>query len=166
MELPFKCSIWLNSENIQTEGRKILPQILDIEPIMGNYRTIFEVHNPALILAAKRSRMRLDQYLSTLFNLAYSREYAYRDLCCSKFNGTPEVVIPGIGRVDVLTADKIIEVKDIRLWKGAIGQILVYSQFYPNHQPTIALTPNPKNRYEIGTIKQICEKLGIEVIEL
>ncbi len=166
MELPIKCSVWLESPNIETVGKKILPQVLDIEPIMGKHRTIIEVNNPTLITAAKRSRMRLDQYLSTLFNLAYAAEFAYRDMCQSKYGGEIEVPIPGVGRIDLLTSDRVIEVKRESRWKSALGQILSYGEYYPNHIPTLALTPDSKSRYDPETIEKICNKFGVEVMYL
>ena len=166
MELPIKCSVWLESPNIEVEGKKILPQIIDIEPIMGSHRKIIEVHNPTIIAASRRSRMRLDQYLSTLFNLAYAKEFAYRDMCQYKYGGKTEVTVPGIGRIDVLTDDRVIEVKNIQTWKGGLGQVLSYSEFYPNHTPTLALTPNSKSNYSPELIEKICNKFGVEVVFL
>ena len=166
MKLPIKCSIWLNSKNIQTEGKKILPQILDIDPIMGSHREIIEINNPTLLIAARKSKMRLDQYLSTLFNLAYISETAYQKLCAEKFKGDREITIPGVGRIDVLCSDRVIEVKNIRHWKGGLGQVLSYGVFYPEHKLTLALTPDSKNCYKEEVINKVCNKYGVEVIYL
>lgn len=43
------------------------------------------------------------------------------------------------GRIDLLTTAQIIEIKEIKGWKGAIGQILVYSYYYPSHEKRIHL---------------------------
>jgi hypothetical protein len=46
------------------------------------------------------------------------------------------------GRIDILTATEIIEVKTARNWKHALGQILVYGKHYPYHQKRIHLYGN------------------------
>ena len=51
-------------------------------------------------------------------------------------NGQREVNTP-CGRIDILTKEQIIEVKEYKGWKAALGQILVYSNFYPEHQRRI-----------------------------
>jgi hypothetical protein len=43
------------------------------------------------------------------------------------------------GKIDILTDLEIIEVKEYRLWKSALGQILAYSYFYPDKQKRIHL---------------------------
>ena len=166
MEFPIKSNVWLESPNIKTEGKVIKPQILNIKPIVGRFKSTIEISNPTILTAAKRSRMRLDQYLSTLFNLAYAKEFAYRDMCQEMYGGQTEVPIPGVGRIDVLTSDRIIEVKALSKFKHSIGQVLVYSEYYPNHKPTIALTPDSKSKYDPEMIETICNKLGIDVIFL
>ena len=48
-------------------------------------------------------------------------------------NGTvkTEIYTPS-GYVDILTEDEIIEVKNARDWKNAIGQLLAYNNFFPD----------------------------------
>ena len=43
------------------------------------------------------------------------------------------------GFIDLLTDSEIIEIKDGRNWKHAVGQILIYSLDYPNHNKRIHL---------------------------
>ena len=45
----------------------------------------------------------------------------------------------GVGFIDLLTSDKIVEVKQINNWKHAIGQVNCYGMYFPNHQKTIVL---------------------------
>ena len=47
------------------------------------------------------------------------------------------VVSTKLGVIDILTNDKIIEITEIKYWKSALGQILIYSRFYPNHKKCI-----------------------------
>lgn len=44
-----------------------------------------------------------------------------------------------VGKIDILTEREIIEVKKASAWKSAVGQILVYGHYYPNHQKRIHL---------------------------
>lgn len=48
------------------------------------------------------------------------------------------------GVIDLLTDSEVIEVKDLSAWKCALGQILIYSEYYPSHSKRIHLfSPNP-----------------------
>ncbi|MGK7879490.1 MAG: hypothetical protein AB4060_05245 [Crocosphaera sp.] len=65
-------------------------------------------------------------------------ESYYRDKLARQLNGETEVTTPA-GRINILTSTEIIEVKYIDKWKDAIGQIIAYGQYYPNHQKRIHL---------------------------
>ena len=56
----------------------------------------------------------------------------------SQENGTREVTCR-FGRVDVLTATEVIEVKRVADYKGAIGQVICYAREFPSHKPRIHL---------------------------
>ena len=43
------------------------------------------------------------------------------------------------GFIDLLTDTEIIEIKKGKNWKQAIGQILIYSSYYPKHTKRIHL---------------------------
>lgn len=60
-----------------------------------------------------------------------TEEY-YRDKIAEKLRGKTEVKTL-VGNIDVLTDSEVIEVKNIRYWKSALGQVLAYSSFYPLH---------------------------------
>jgi hypothetical protein len=65
----------------------------------------------------------------------------------TELGGQTEVVT-AIGRIDLLTETEIIEVKQVSDWKAALGQILTYSGFFPEHTKRIHLfgdcTPQKK----------------------
>lgn len=44
-----------------------------------------------------------------------------------------------VGYIDLLTNDEIIEIKEGSCWKHAVGQVLMYAVYYPNHQRRIHL---------------------------
>ncbi|MBC1220961.1 hypothetical protein GNF10_25400 [Nostoc sp. UCD121] len=76
-------------------------------------------------------------------------------------NPVMEVNTPA-GKIDILTIHEIIEVKNVLGWKSAIGQILIYGHYYPNHQKRIHLfgqcCSNTKQ-----LIKFHCDELNIQV---
>ena len=66
------------------------------------------------------------------------------------------------GNIDILTTNEIIEVKKIESWKHAVGQVLVYSYYYPSHQKRIHLYGETQESF-LKMIKQHCKKLKILV---
>jgi hypothetical protein len=74
-------------------------------------------------------------------------EYQVVQKLKDKLGGQTEVVT-AIGRIDLLTETEIIEVKQVSDWKAALGQILTYSAFFPEHTKRIHLfgdcTPEKK----------------------
>ena len=69
------------------------------------------------------------------------RESWYRDKLAKSLGAQTEVQTVD-GRIDILTAREIVEVKTARNWKHALGQILVYGKHYPYHQKRIHLYGN------------------------
>lgn len=66
------------------------------------------------------------------------------------------------GRIDVLTPLELIEVKKIKHWKAAIGQVLVYSAYYPQHKKRIHLYGVAHSSL-VTIIKTHCDRLNIRV---
>jgi len=66
------------------------------------------------------------------------------------------------GRIDILTETEIIEVKEYKVWKSALGQILAYSYFYPDKQKRIHLFNIQKNT-NIELIIQIYKKYDVSL---
>ena len=75
--------------------------------------------------------------------------------------GTREVPVPG-GKIDLLTKTQIIEVKKASKCTQALGQILVYSIFYPNHQKRVHLF-GKANYKLIEAFEEQCKLLNIIV---
>jgi len=65
-----------------------------------------------------------------------------------KLNGQLEVVTQ-CGKIDIVTNTEIIEVKEYKLWKHALGQILVYGYYYPNKNKRIHLFNCKNNNMNI-----------------
>jgi len=65
-------------------------------------------------------------------------EKAIQKKLAKRLNAQVEVNTP-IGKIDLLTSKEVIEVKDIKNWKSAVGQVLMYGNYYPSHQKRIHL---------------------------
>jgi predicted DNA-binding protein YlxM (UPF0122 family) len=65
-------------------------------------------------------------------------ETTIRNRMKEELGGAIEVIIP-VGRIDLLTDTEIIEIKEINDWKEALGQVLAYSSFFPQHSKRIHL---------------------------
>lgn len=87
------------------------------------------------------------------------RERAVSDKLAQTEGGCREVWVP-TGLVDVVTADEVIEVKHYRLWKAAIGQVLLYHQDLPHLKPRIHLYGDVDAQAR-ATIRRYCQRLGI-----
>jgi len=66
------------------------------------------------------------------------------------------------GRIDILTPDEIIEVKNVRSWKKAIGQLFVYSKYFPEKHLRIHLF-GKSNAIILEKIIKSCHYLKISV---
>jgi len=76
-------------------------------------------------------------------------------------NGEMEVKAGDSGRIDILTADEIIEVKPVNLFKGAVGQLLFYKDYFEGRQLRLHIYGKPiKNFLEIY---EVCQKNNIKL---
>jgi len=73
----------------------------------------------------------------------------------------------GCGFIDLLTPTHVIEVKKLKHWKHALGQVLAYGFLYPKHQREIVLFASQQEieekNDEILILKKICEGHGVIV---
>jgi DNA-binding transcriptional ArsR family regulator len=94
-------------------------------------------------------------------------ESQIRDSLKSQLGGLTEVKTPA-GRIDLLTETEIVEVKRICDWKSALGQVLAYSAFYPEHRKRLHLFGSAKDEGKIADIANSClafeVSIGFEVV--
>jgi hypothetical protein len=83
----------------------------------------------------------------------------YRDRLADKLNGKIEVQTEA-GRIDILTASEVIEVKNASGWKSAIGQIKSYGRYYPRHKMRVHLF-GKLTESKLKTVTAVCESEGI-----
>jgi hypothetical protein len=84
----------------------------------------------------------------------------YRDKLARELGGKIEVHIDKVGRIDVLTKTEIIEVKNTKGWKSAIGQIKSYGKYYPKHKMRIHLF-GKLTESKLETIQALCNQEGV-----
>ncbi len=89
-------------------------------------------------------------------------ERILRDLLHQELGELTEVHTPS-GRVDLLNEAEIIKFERIGDWKSALGQILVYSSFYPEHQKRIHLFGSASELERIADIKAACVAFDVIV---
>lgn len=65
-----------------------------------------------------------------------------------------------VGRIDLLTDQFIFEFKQVRKWKEGLGQLLVYSDYYPKHQKVLYLIGMTSDSY-MELIKQHCNRFDV-----
>lgn len=87
-------------------------------------------------------------------------ESYYRDKLARKLNGKIEISTP-VGRIDILTSTEIIEVKSVKGWKQAMGQIIAYGEYYPDRHKRIHLFGEIPNNS--STIEKCCLRQNIVV---
>ena len=103
------------------------------------------------------------KYLSKTFNGKRSkkRESDYSKNLARTLNGKEEVHTIG-GNIDILTNNEIIEVKEVKMWKHALGQVLVYGHYYPSHQKRIHLYGETQESF-LEMINSHCAKFNVTV---
>lgn len=170
---PLTCSEWLDAvRRLKPAERDVLYYLRTIDPfgkgmdigvrelagVLGyNPGTVSKalkvLHDKEYIDAAKYVNSRIQNNL----------EQRIRDRLQQQLGGLPEIITP-IGRIDLLTETQVIEIKPISDWKSALGQVLTYSGFYPQHQPRIHLFYDPGNPLkQAEDIQRICAEFGVEV---
>ncbi|HEY9749447.1 MAG TPA: hypothetical protein V6C63_12245 [Allocoleopsis sp.] len=92
---------------------------------------------------------------------AVGQEAIVRDLLWEAEGGYKESPTP-VGRVDLLTETEVIEVKHVRQWKQALGQVLCYKIYCPSVTPRVHLYGHVTARSQM-VIEDSCRKLKVRV---
>ncbi len=94
-----------------------------------------------------------------------TREFSIADRLAKDLRGQVEIAVPD-GTIDVLTSTEIIEVKAARDWKSGLGQLLVYSFYYPRKERRLHLfTRNNKDAIMLrkDVIAAHCQRFEVKV---
>lgn len=89
------------------------------------------------------------------------KERNIQEELCVLLKGKKEVQTIA-GFIDILTEKAIIEIKEFSEWKGALGQILSYADFYPEKQKIVVLFGDV-NIELLTTIKRIYGQFNIQL---
>jgi hypothetical protein len=89
----------------------------------------------------------------------YSKEQEIVKQLQEKIGGQKEVETK-VGYIDLLTDTQLIEVKNGKNWKHAVGQVLMYGIEYPNYEKVICLFDIENNE----VINNYCKKYNIQVL--
>lgn len=89
------------------------------------------------------------------------RESDYSNDLSKQLGGKREVVTLA-GNIDVLTPTEVIEVKPVKEWKAALGQVLVYGSYYPSHQKRIHLFGETQESF-LALIESHCSKFNVRM---
>lgn len=108
----------------------------------------------------KKSSVKSKRKVKQIPVVKISEKY-YQKRLRNNIGGKCEVSCPS-GRIDLLTDVELIEIKHYSLWKAAVGQVLIYGLYYPNHRKRIHLFGNANFNYLLHVVNQ-CDKLGIRV---
>ena len=140
---------------VKQAGRRLAPDSKQLKTIFQDFFS-----NPASEQKHQRQDINLDDNSQVRKPNKKRNESYYRDKLAKSLNGRTEVKVPS-GRIDILTSNQIIEVKHIKRWKDAVGQITIYGDSYPNHQKRIHLFGVENNSSKILLIKEQCQKRNI-----
>jgi len=91
----------------------------------------------------KNNKNNKEKYNNELINIKQDDNINYKEKeiqnrLMTELNGEIEVQTDD-GFIDILTQNEIIEIKNGILWKHGLGQLLVYSEYYPSHKKRLHL---------------------------
>lgn len=82
-----------------------------------------------------------------------------QDRIAEILDGKTEVPVK-VGRIDVLTENLLIEVKNANNWMHGIGQLVTYGYYYPDHVKVLVLFDGE----ESSDVMDHCARMGIHVV--
>lgn len=89
-------------------------------------------------------------------------EAGVRDALAASIPGARTEVPCSSGFVDIVTPSEIVEVKRAQLWKGGLGQVLVYSKDFPGLTPRLHLF-GARSYEHFALAHTACEMFGVKV---
>ena len=93
--------------------------------------------------------------------------FAPKDLAEQRMSNRLSAILGGkretptlAGRIDVITNNYVIEIKNAADWKHGIGQVIIYSFYHSDKKPALFLFGSNVKTYR-AIAKQHCDRLGI-----
>lgn len=165
---PLQHSEWLRAcKELKSAQKGVLYYIRTLDPCSKN--RLPEVAEIAKALRLVRSTV--SRALKVLGQKGYINwqpdsndniEQQVRDRLYTQIGGLVEIATP-VGRIDLLTDSEIIEVKAFKDWKAALGQVLAYSAFYPEHQKRLHLFGTARELVALADIEAAVLTFGVKV---
>ncbi|HDR9810395.1 hypothetical protein [Burkholderia cenocepacia] len=90
-------------------------------------------------------------------------ECAVRDVLSVRNPAGQAEVHTLVGYVDLLLPTAVIEVKSFVKWKHALGQVLAYSNYYPDRRKVIHLYIPGAQRPQLAEQLKICTEFNVEI---
>ncbi|WP_146125833.1 hypothetical protein [Burkholderia cenocepacia] len=90
-------------------------------------------------------------------------ECAVRDVLSVRNPDAQAEVHTLVGYVDLLLPTAVIEVKSFVKWKHALGQVLAYSNYYPDRRKVIHLYIRGAQHPQLAEQLKICTELNVEI---
>ncbi|WP_157979240.1 hypothetical protein [Rhodoferax ferrireducens] len=90
-------------------------------------------------------------------------ECAVRDMLALEEPDSRVEVHTPVGFIDLLCPASIVEVKSISKWKQALGQLLAYSAYYPDHSKSLHLYGSDTNTQNLDEQMFICRQLNVSL---
>lgn len=89
-------------------------------------------------------------------------ELLWQQLIAKRTRGAMEVITP-IGNIDVLCDASLYEVKHVKQWKHALGQVLAYGYFHPSKAKKLYLFGVATKKLQTK-IETICNFYDVRVV--
>lgn len=96
---------------------------------------------------------RLNNQKYVICSYGFTDESKLRDAIKTRIGGQSEVSV-STGRIDLLTDEELIEVKNVKGWKDGVGQLLIYGSDFPDRDLRLHLF----GKCEIKLLKIIIQK--------
>ncbi|MEM8829654.1 MAG: hypothetical protein AAGE96_09895 [Cyanobacteria bacterium P01_G01_bin.19] len=142
---------------LKQAGKRLTPDNKQLKKMFGNF-----LFNPASEQKHQSKNIDLNDNFRDKKSKQKRNESYYRDKLARSLNGRTEVIVPS-GRIDILTNTQIIEVKHIKKWNAALGQIITYGYHYSDLQKRIHLFGEENSKAKIILIKKQCKEQNIVV---
>ena len=129
------------------------PEVLGLSP---SFKCVVSIPS-----SVEKERQRLKQKRKRQIDKA-SPEKQVENRLAATLPNCQQQVLTAVGQLDILTAAEVIEVKDVKAWKAALGQVLVYGGQYPSHSLRLHLFGAVRSDM-VRLIENECSRFGVQV---
>ena len=150
--IPLKCLTEFKNEPVSTITFEQFQKVISYFAEKGNLKAIESYNKLNFEYPIKQEVKKTN----------HQKEKQFKNKLANKFNGEIGTICK-TGIVDIITEEKIIEVKRINEWKQAVGKICIYNLEFPDKEKVIALLGETSNEMK-QMITLFCKELNVNVI--